>query len=58
MKEGKSAIYGQFLRLVPVLEQGGTGTMMQRPNGTGTTTSCIYTLLSQNSYTDSIGNLC
>ena len=38
MKEGKSAISGQFLHLVPVPKQGGTGTTYAEANGTGTKT--------------------
>ena len=33
MKEGKYAISGQFPRLVPVLNRGGTGTTHQNMNG-------------------------
>ena len=68
----KSAIYGQYLRLVPIplsQKQSGTGTTHQNrvgtgtdPSGTGTTTSCsldfcIHALISPNSYSDSIGTL-
>ena len=69
MNEGKFAISGQFPRLIPVPNRGGTGTTHQNrvgigtgPSGTGTllpTTliSCILTLLSPNSYTDGIRTL-
>ena len=38
-KEGKSYISGQNHEVVPVPKQGGTGTPIQNPFGTGTKTS-------------------
>ena len=38
-KEGKSSISGQNHEVVPVPKQGGTGTTIQNPFGTGTKTS-------------------
>ena len=87
MKEGKSAISGQFPWLVPVQEQGGTGTTDAEtkwyryhpkwyqyhslehewyrylcgidvvPRFPTALVSCIFTLLSPNSYTDRIETL-
>ena len=66
VKMTKSVISGQFPRLVPVPNRGGTSTTHQNMNGTSTDAvplfltalvSCIFTLLSPNSYTDSIGTL-
>ena len=36
LKEGKSSISGQNHEVVPVPKQGGTGTTIQNPFGTGT----------------------
>ena len=38
-KEGKSSISGQNHEVVPVPKQGGTGTTIHNPFGTGTNTS-------------------
>ena len=38
-KRGQSNIYGQNHEVVPVPKQGGTGTTIQNPFGTGTKTS-------------------
>ena len=38
-KEGKSCISGQNHEVVPEPKQGGTGTTIQNPFGTGTKTS-------------------
>ena len=60
MKEGKYAIFGQFPRLVPIPNRGGTGTSTGEvlvPLLPTALISCVSTLLSPNSCTDSIGTL-